>query len=269
MIMRNYVRICFLYLLAASLCLPANASPDTERRYLVEVVIFKNLGPDSSDGELWEKSFALPPEAPTPGNATAFPGPGGAIPLIEMPADTGDSPGIPGQPIIDQPNLVHMVHVLAKLESSGRYEVLIRRAWTQPMRDRSNAIPVPMGINPALTANLETAMVYPPPAPVTGSVKMYEQRLLFIEVDVAARIPTAMASDPGSLVNPVDFEYRITETRRVRLNEVHYFDHPYFGVLVRVSRVEPGQSKGQASPVTDGAAPVVRTQDPPTSGPPN
>lgn len=267
--MRNYVRTCLFCLLAASLSVPVNASPDAERRYLVEVVIFKNLGPDSSDGELWAKSFVLPPDDPTPENSTVLLGPAGAIPSIERPANTGDSPGIASQPIIDQPDLFHMVDILARLERSRRYEVLIRRAWTQPMRDRSDAIPVPMGINPALTANLETAMVYPPPTPVTGSVKMYEQRLLFIEVDVAARIPTAPASDPDSLVNPVEFEYRITETRRVKLNEVHYFDHPYFGVLVRVSRVERDQSEGQASPVTDGAAPAVRTEDPPTSAPPN
>jgi hypothetical protein len=29
--------------------------------------------------------------------------------------------------------------------------------------------------------------------------------------------------------------YRLNERRRVKLSETHYFDHPKFGALVRVS----------------------------------
>ena len=37
----------------------------------------------------------------------------------------------------------------------------------------------------------------------------------------------------------LDFNgYRMTEKRRLKLNEKHYFDHPKFGVLLRVSRLE-------------------------------
>ncbi|MCG8324602.1 MAG: peptidoglycan binding protein CsiV [Thiotrichales bacterium] len=30
---------------------------------------------------------------------------------------------------------------------------------------------------------------------------------------------------------------RIRESRKIKLNEVHYFDHPLFGALIQVSRL--------------------------------
>ena len=37
---------------------------------------------------------------------------------------------------------------------------------------------------------------------------------------------------------PADY-VRLTESRRIKLNELHYYDHPLFGVIVQVSRYEP------------------------------
>lgn len=259
--MRKYLAKCLLPLVVALAALPADAQPNVERRYLVEVIIFKNTGPDSSDGELWDQGFVLPPT--TPDGLAEPPAPDY---VYDAPAGAAELPRLPEQPVIHGKELVHMIDILSKLESSQRYEVLVRHAWTQPMRDKSNAIPVPVGLNPALTA--DAAMLYAPPTPVAGTVKMFEQRLLFIEADVTARMATALANDPGSLVSPVDIEYRIKETRRVKLNEVHYFDHPYFGLLVRVSRAEPVELQPQP-PLTDEAAPGASTQVPPAAAPPN
>jgi hypothetical protein len=44
-------------------------------------------------------------------------------------------------------------------------------------------------------------------------------------------------SAPLEVENPVDY-VRLNETRRIRLNELHYFDHPMFGVILQVSRYE-------------------------------
>jgi hypothetical protein len=34
--------------------------------------------------------------------------------------------------------------------------------------------------------------------------------------------------------------YRLTEHRRIKLQEVHYLDHPKFGVLVRITQAGKG-----------------------------
>jgi hypothetical protein len=36
--------------------------------------------------------------------------------------------------------------------------------------------------------------------------------------------------------------YRLNESRRIKVSETHYFDHPKFGALVRVS---PARAGGQ------------------------
>lgn len=54
---------------------------------------------------------------------------------------------------------------------------------------------------------------------IRGWIKIYAEQLLFANIDV-------------------DFSgYRMTEKRRLKLNEKHYFDHPKFGLLVQVSRL--------------------------------
>lgn len=53
-----------------------------------------------------------------------------------------------------------------------------------------------------------------------GSLKVYANHLLYINIDL----------DFGG--------YRMEEKRRIKLNEQHFFDHPKFGLLVQVSRLE-------------------------------
>ena len=53
-----------------------------------------------------------------------------------------------------------------------------------------------------------------------GFIKVYAEQLLFANIDL-------------------DFlGYRMIEKRRLKLNEKHFFDHPKFGLLMQVSRLE-------------------------------
>ena len=55
---------------------------------------------------------------------------------------------------------------------------------------------------------------------LNGWIKIYATQLLFANVDI-------------------DFNgYRMNEKRRLKLNERHFFDHPKFGLLMQVSRLE-------------------------------
>ncbi len=58
---------------------------------------------------------------------------------------------------------------------------------------------------------------------LNGWVKVYATQLLFANIDI-------------------DFDgYRMKEQRRLKLDEKHFFDHPKFGILMQVSRLEPAQ----------------------------
>ena len=53
-----------------------------------------------------------------------------------------------------------------------------------------------------------------------GYIKVYADQLLFTNIDL-------------------DFKgFRLKENRRLKLNEKHFFDHPKFGLLMQVSRLE-------------------------------
>jgi hypothetical protein len=45
--------------------------------------------------------------------------------------------------------------------------------------------------------------------------------------------------------------FRLAEKRRIKLDEKHFFDHPKFGVLMQVSRLEqPDKSDANLIPPT-------------------
>jgi hypothetical protein len=66
-------------------------------------------------------------------------------------------------------------------------------------------------------------------------------RFLHITLDLTYQGSSAAAPPPGAGDGleeiPLAPQYRMRATRSARSNELHYFDHPVFGVLVRVTPV--------------------------------
>lgn len=66
-----------------------------------------------------------------------------------------------------------------------------------------------------------------------GYIKVYADQLLFANIDI-------------------DYKgFRMVEKRRLKLNERHYFDHPKFGILMQVSRLQakPADDHSQSNPL--------------------
>jgi len=210
---------------------PPPAAP-AERRYLVEVIIFNYRGAISSGGELWQREsqiqfdpdmYATTPEYSVTTTVPENPNP-------ETRAD--ENP-------VRYTELKHLSPYLQKLSSDPGYELITKIAWTQPLFEKREAVQVPVAASPpdALASGQPYAPINPP---VTGNIQVYENRLLFVDIDISVEIPTEVPDfSQASSARPPGV-YRIQEKRRVKLNELHYFDHPFFGALVRVSRVEPG-----------------------------
>ena len=95
-----------------------------------------------------------------------------------------------------------------------------------------------------------------PPEGLNGNFKLYLGRYLHLVVDLAIDATTEIEEIPivddnvfiYSDVRPqYEFEiepdegpvrYRIQENRIVKNGEIRYFDHPKFGVIAKVTRVE-------------------------------
>lgn len=89
----------------------------------------------------------------------------------------------------------------SKLRNSSSYNILQHTAWGQKSAGYSRSAAKKISGNG-----------------MNGWVKVYATSLLFVQLDINFR------------------GHKIKERRRLKLNEVHYFDNAGFGVLLRVSR---------------------------------
>ncbi len=114
----------------------------------------------------------------------------------------------------------------AALEKSGRHHVLAHLRWQQSAEAKS--VSKPVIISSAAGA-------------LDGSLRFYLSRFLIVELNLAMREPPA-GGIPGAVPEKEIPIYRLNEPRRIKVSETHYFDHPKFGALVRVS---PAKAAGQ------------------------
>lgn len=105
----------------------------------------------------------------------------------------------------------------ARLEKDGQYRVLFHQRWVQPMDVKSG-----------VKARRITGNSRGGGTELDGLVKVYLSR--YLHADVQLLLKDGPAS--GGIV------HRIDEQRRVKSQEVHYYDHPRFGVLLTVSAPE-------------------------------
>ena len=139
------------------------------------------------------------------------------------------------------------------LETSAKYRILKHVAWLQPGFDKENAIPVHITagidysskfgkLSPATDAS--SSQPEPKKDPVhelDGTVKIVLGRYLHVFTDLVYRRP--FKTDPENEPDTAgqDFtlaEFSLKTHRKMRSQELHYIDHPWFGILVKIFPVE-------------------------------
>ena len=96
--------------------------------------------------------------------------------------------------------------IWSRLQASSAYRPLLHAAWIQRV-----------GANRVGTAvRIQSAVHH-----IKGFFRIQRGNLLHLITDIEYR--------------PDDVIYRIQEKRRFKLNEIHYLDHPRFGLIIRVS----------------------------------
>ena len=127
-----------------------------------------------------------------------------------------------------QPEAFQLRNTAEALERLGAYEVLGHVAWVQNGLERDSATPM----------DLQTLGVSSP----TGTVQLYLGRFLHIAVDLQYSPPGAatLRTDAFGLQTfSVMPTYHLqTERNAIRSGELHYIDHPMFGLLVLVTPAE-------------------------------
>ena len=247
--------VFLLSLFSPALVLAQVAPPEPEeveiRRYAVEVVIFRYVEDVGVGSEVF-----LPDEVEEPDAEDA-------IELIEEPADEPEAAEaqpeaaeeeLEPEPLPDielvllEPEDFELVDAFERLDNLDAYEPLMHFGWTQATwpPEETEAIPLHLFARP--------------PEELDGSLTLYLGRYLHLVVDLQLRAPEPRNSgvapisgtegfsttfvETPEVVSPPVF-YRINEDRILRNGEIRYYDHPKFGLLAKVTRVEEETESGQ------------------------
>ncbi len=115
---------------------------------------------------------------------------------------------------------------------SKHYRILFHQAWSQSAVDTKDAPTV-------LIENAKESGTQ-----IVGTIKLYKTRFAHVEVDlefekaIPAKILEEFAENQQlALENlPSHWRFNLKEARKIKEGELHYIDHPLFGVLVQLHR---------------------------------
>lgn len=206
-------RFIFLLLLAAL------GGPVQAAGYQVEIIIFEHLSRDADD-EVSQTGLNLPDFSNS----------------VELTDASGD-----GEFRILSPGVYKLGGVYSELKASGNYRPVLHTAWAQPQHGQAGARYVHIrksGDGAAPEASIK----------FDGVIRIRSAQFLHADVDLfyfvdalsESFIQANAAGENSSQIraNQIQASFaELRETRRMKLNELHYFDHPLFGLFMRVSRL--------------------------------
>lgn len=229
----NLIKTCLLCLSVAF-----TAAVTAEPWYQVEVIVFDRLYPEL-DGEQWQAETYIPPN--------------NTVELQTGAAGISAAPGrVPYQVLNDGRNRLGGIYRLFKV--ANEYRPLIHRSWQQPATGRERARHVRLQRlaggsalaienRPAEEPEFVEDIVIPDRL-IDGSIRIRSGFQLHADVDLAyfKRLPAENKIIRSGEESFADTDkksvIRLKATRKMKLNELHYFDHPLFGVILQVSRLQ-------------------------------
>ena len=211
---------CRLAVIAAAAVLAAVAAFPTgasERWFTVEMIVFDDLRGEGLHAEHWP---AEPGEPPVDGS----------IELERLPGGQPDGAAHAFR-LVNRSEL-SLTGVRDSLRRSANYRPLLHAGWRLPGVRHGAARPAHVG------ARLSGSGADGERPTVQGTVKVSLARYLRVELDLLYVRP---ASGDAAAPEAVPTRFRLVSERRMRSRELHYIDHPLFGVLVWIEplRIEP------------------------------
>ncbi|MBD3610601.1 MAG: hypothetical protein HUJ30_08630 [Gammaproteobacteria bacterium] len=293
--MNKYLGIILSSLLLVTM--PAVAQPVEEEPaleqldwYDIEVVIFRHHDLPALSRELWQRD---------PGNPDLrdaqklLP----ALPEVLSEAHTDQLQALAF--VMLQADSMQLTEKFELLREASAYDPLIHVAWRQPGYGPEHAVPVHIhgGINWSATpreTELEGAIdsesgaptslsieeLQPvitslgdefigPPAPfIDGTIKVIRKRFLHVETDLLYRAP--YLDDEKNTLKREEWPqaFRLQESRRMRSKEIHYLDHPMFGMLVLATPYKFEEMTDEAGEIAVEPKPATTTNIPAISNNP-
>lgn len=221
------------------------SAPSGAPLYQVEVLIFANREFDPSEEQF--KHEPVPLQSPTlrsPAivDESVFDPFALQAPDAPLAPDGGLVEPVPdepeGGPRTLRPEELTLTAEYRKLSRLPAYQVLAHGGWVQPALPENQAEPF----------DLSKLGVSNP----MGTVRLHLSRFLHLRVDLTYQdgsMPAASAdAGPGLREVTLAPRYRLRTERQTRSGTLQYFDHPAFGVLVKVTPVPSAATPGTGRP---------------------
>lgn len=257
------------FLLSTLLLFAAHATAAEEDKapwYEIEIIVFQHNDPDSTE------SWPGDPGAPDLTDAVEL------APAVLSPMQAGLESGMqetrtasPAMPLLafqmtDDTEL-RLGAVVNRLMLSDDYAPILHTAWRQPVSERSEApaVHVQSEISASQHSGAETLnelLVTPPGEElfdetiaetgdkrptntIDGMITVSRNRYLHLRADLLYRKKQPRQQEDSlfsifSRDEPQPEAFRMHQQRRVRDGELHYFDHPMFGLIALVTAYETG-----------------------------
>jgi len=262
-------------LIAALLVFAVAARADDPEWYQIDVIVFANTDTSGAASETWPAN---------PGTADLSK----AVEPVPVNARPDGSGPVPYQLLPETQDKLDGVY--NAISRSRLYRPLLHLSWRQPVLDNEQAVPVhihggtqypapsPSASVPAAGDSAPTDAAAPsfgdgtgadaaatmtpsriPAAPtsipeIDGTITVSRARYLHLWADLTYTTRIATADNP----TPTLQRFRMKQHRRMRSGEIHYLDHPMFGVVVLATPYEPPKPPASApAPATTAAQPAA------------
>ena len=206
LLVRNHMKTLFalmgLALLVAGT--PQFAEAAETRWYDVEVIIFSHNSQQYRNSELWPVDYELPPMGVTQALLPARSS--GGKPVAFSRLDT---------------NSLRLKSQANRINSAKDMELLLHMGWRQPGLSEDKAVAI--RLDGASSQRL------------SGTLKLVLSRYLHINTDLIYREPRTGEDTSGVSTQPRYQAYNLKQSRRMRSRELHYLDHPLFGMAIMVT----------------------------------
>lgn len=193
------------------------ALAEETRWYDVEVIVFSHNSKQYRNSELWPVDYELPQTEKTQA-------------LLPSPSATSKAVAFSRL----APSSLQLTSEAARIKSAPDMDVLLHTGWRQPGLPEDKAVAVEIDTDSDQR--------------VSGTLKLVLSRYLHINTDLVYREPLSDSENAEPYSVPADvstfsFEpryqaYHMKQSRRMRSREIHYLDHPLFGMAILVTPYE-------------------------------
>lgn len=200
----------YTLLALASLFLISGQANAKTASYKIEAIVFENLNLKGWTEEYWPDDIELPV---TQGSTSVF---------------TRNQ-----KPLWISKRNRELLSSAQQLNKKG-YRVIFHQAWSQAAYANKNSPTILIENNLGVGSNL------------LGTIRLYKTRFAHIDVDLEfeRRIPDkileafAQNQKLSSDQLPTHWRFNLKESRKIKPGELHYIDHPLFGVLIKIHKYE-------------------------------